>query len=144
MASESEEASGEASAIVVVDPDAASRNDAEDLEDEYDRQVIAIDSMDFDTESSEDVLEAGLFILGWDLGIRSGLDLLEEIREHPRLADRLVLMASAKPTPERVRWAMSLGANGFISLPYDAEQIGSYLEAAASGEADSAEEEEAA
>ena len=61
----------EAGTIVVVDPDTESRNDAEDLEDEFDRQVIAIDSVDFDTEASEDVLEAAVYIVCWNLGIRA-------------------------------------------------------------------------
>ena len=89
---------GEAGSIVVLDPDQNSRNDAEDLEDEFDRQVIAMDSMDFDTEASEDVLEAAVYIVSWNLGIRAGADILEEIRFNPRLADKKVIVAISEPT----------------------------------------------
>ena len=115
--------------IVVVDPDSASRNDAEDLEDEFDRQVIAMDSMDFDTEASEDVLEAAVYIICWNLGIRAGADLIEEVRSNPRLADKKILVALEEPTRTRARWAMMLGADAICSLPYDPEEVGARLEA---------------
>lgn len=123
----SESESEQAGAIVVVDPDVASRNNAEDLEDDFDRQVIAMDSMDFDPESSEDVLEASIYIISWNLGFRSGADLLEEIRAHPRLADKKVLIATEKPTRAIVHWAMSLGADGVVTKPYDALEIAARL-----------------
>ena len=115
--------------IVVVDPDPTSRNDAEDLEDECDRQVIAIDSVDFDTEVSEDILEASVYIFRWDLGIRSGVDLLEEVRINPRLADKKVIIAAADPTRTMVRWAMSMGADGFCHVPYDPDEVKARLAA---------------
>ena len=58
--------------ILVVDPDPISRSQAEDLEDDLDRQVIAMDSMDFDADANEEVVEAGVYILCWDLSIRCG------------------------------------------------------------------------
>ena len=118
----------EAGTIVVVDPDTESRNDAEDLEDEFDRQVIAIDSVDFDTEASEDVLEAAVYIVCWNLGIRAGADLIEEIRSNPRLEGKCVLVAVKEPTKTVVSWAMSLGADAVCSLPYDPGEVGERLE----------------
>ena len=118
----------EAGTIVVVDPDTESRNDAEDLEDEFDRQVIAIDSVDFDTEVSEDVLEAAVYIVCWNLGIRAGADLIEEIRSNPRLEGKCVLVAVKEPTKTVVSWAMSLGADAVCSLPYDPGEVGERLE----------------
>ena len=118
----------EAGTIVVVDPDTDSRNDAEDLEDEFDRQVIAIDSVDFDTEVSEDVLEAAVYIVCWNLGIRAGADLIEEIRSNPRLEGKCVLVAVKEPTKTVVSWAMSLGADAVCSLPYDPGEVGERLE----------------
>ncbi len=115
--------------IVVVDPDASSRNDAEDLEDEFDRQVIAMDSMDFDTEASEDVLEAAVYIICWNLGIRSAVDLIEEIRGNPRLVDKKVMIAFDEPTRTKARWAMTLGADAICCLPYDPEEVGARLQA---------------
>ena len=119
----------EAGSIVVVDPDPNSRNNAEDLEDEFDRQVIAMDSVDFDTEASEDVLDAAVFVICWDLGIRSAADLLEEIRHNPRLQDKKVIVATARPTREMVRWAVTLGADTVCTLPYDPDSIRQHIEA---------------
>ena len=130
MAEEDEAgACGSEQAIVVVDPDPTSRNHAEDLEDDFERQVIAMDSTDFDTEASEEVLEAGVYIINWNLGIRSGADLLEEVRHEPRLADKIVLIAMAEPTVARVRTALELGADGVCSLPYDGDEIAARFEA---------------
>ena len=126
---DSDEDEGGTGSIVVLDPDQNSRNDAEDLEDEFDRQVIAMDSMDFDTEASEDVLEAAVYIVCWNLGIRAGADILEEIRSNPRLADKKVIVAIAEPTKTIVRWAMTLGADAVCALPYDPEEVGERLEA---------------
>jgi DNA-binding NarL/FixJ family response regulator len=125
---ESEVAGG--GAIVVVDPDLASRNQAEDLEDDLDRQVIAMDSMEFDMESSGEVLDAGVYIISWDLGIRSGADLVEELREDVRTADKTILIATDSPTKELVIWAMAAGADGVCLKPYDGEEIGRRIAAA--------------
>lgn len=122
------EGGGATGSIVVLDPDNNSRNDAEDLEDEFDRQVIAMDSMDFDTEASEEVLEAAVYIVCWNLGIRSGVDILEEIRGNPRLSDKKVIVAIEAPTRTTVRWAMALGADAVCALPYDPEEVGERLE----------------
>lgn len=115
--------------IIVVDPDAASRSEAEELEDEFDRRVIAIDSTDFDTETSEDVLDAAVFIVCWTLGIRAGADLVEQIRSDERIADKKVIVAIAEPNLSTVRWAMSLGADAVCTLPYDVAEVGERLSA---------------
>ncbi len=120
--------SEEGGAFVVVDPSTTSRNLAEDLEDEFDRQVIAMDSLDFDTEASQEVIDAAVYIICWDLGFRSGIDLLEEVRMHPGLKNKVVLMAMEEPKREQVNWAMSLGADGVVCLPYDPEEVRARLE----------------
>jgi len=127
---DSEAESEDNSSIVVVDPDPASRNLSEDLEDDFDRQIIAMDSVEFDTDSSEEILEAGVYIISWDLEIRSGADLIEEIRLNPRLSTKTVLIATDEPTPSLVRWALELGADGICMKPYEADEIGKLLERA--------------
>jgi len=127
MAEEKEEAPPKS--IVVVDPDPESRNRAEDLEDALEIQVIAMDSMDFESESSEDVLAATACIISWDLGIRSGLDLLEEIRRHEMLADLPVLIATDSPLPGMVKCAMRNGADSICLKPYDGEEVRAKLSA---------------
>lgn len=127
---DSESESEDNDSIVVVDPDPASRNASEDLEDDYDRQIIAMDSVDFDVESSEEIHEAGVFIISWDLGVRSGADLLEAVRHNPLLAEKTVLIATSEPTTSLVRCAIELGADGVCMKPYDAEEIAKLLERA--------------
>lgn len=124
----------ELSKVIVVDPDPASRNLAEELEDELDCQVIAMDSMEFDAEASEDVLEAGAFIICWNLGIRAGADLVEEIRAHPTISDRKVIVAMENPTRTAVQWAYSAGADAVCCLPYDPEQVATRVQALVAAE----------
>lgn len=120
---EKPDAAAEQSAIIVVDPDPVSRNAAEDLEDDLDRQVVAMDSMDFDPEASEEIVEAGAFVIAWDLGIRSGADLVEKIRSDDRLADRPVIVATASPNASMVRAALAVGADSVCRIPYDGEEV---------------------
>ena len=135
---DSESESEENNSIVVVDPDPTSRNASEDLEDDFERQIIAMDSVEFDTESSEDVLEASVYIISWDLGVRCGADLLEEVRHNPRLAGKTVLIATSQPTAGLVRCALELGADGVCMKPYDAAEIAKLLERADAAGAGSA------
>ena len=128
--SDSNEPKAASGAIVVVDPDPTSRSMAEDLEDDLNSQVVAIDSTDFDPESSEEVLEASAYVVCFDLGIRSGLDLVEEIRGNPQIADKTILVASEAPTKELVCWAIAVGADGVCCLPYDGKEVGHRLAAA--------------
>lgn len=123
-ASDSDSAEDDAqSAIIVVDADPLSRTTAEDLEDELDRQVIAMDSADFDLEGSEEILEAGAFIIAWDLGIRSGADLVESLRSDERLATRPILVACQRVDAGLVRAALQAGADSVCHQPYDADEI---------------------
>lgn len=129
-----EKAAGDAEsggrAVVLVDPDPVSRNLGEDLEDDLERPVFALDSMDFIPESSEEVMEADAYIVCWDLGIRCGLDLIEEIRRTPLIADRVVLVAAKDPTRSLVRRALLAGAEGVCCLPYDGPEVALRLAAA--------------
>ena len=127
---DSESESEEASSIVVVDPDPASRNASEDLEDDLERQIIAMDSIEFDIDVSEDIQEAGVYIISWDLGVRCGADLLEEVRRSPLLEGKTVLVASSQPTEGLVRSAIALGADGVCMKPYDPEEIANRVERA--------------
>jgi len=111
------------SAIIVIDGDPLSRNAAEDLEDDLDRQVIAMDSTDFDLDGSEEILEAGAFIVAWNLAIRSGADLIESLRQDPRLSDRPILVASDRVDRGLVRAAFLVGADGVCRHPYEAEEV---------------------
>lgn len=125
-----EKAEPAAPSLVLIDPDPISRNAGEDLEDDLDQPVFALDSMDFDPETSEEVADADAFVICWDLGFRAGADLVEEIRQNELLADRVVLVASDSPTRSLVRRAFLSGADGVCTLPYDAEEVAQRLELA--------------
>lgn len=124
--------------ILVVDPDPISRSQAEELEDDLDRQLIAIDSMDFDADANEEVIEAGVYILCWDLSIRCGADLLELVRGDPRLSGKTVLVAFEAPTLAKLRTALALGADGVCMKPWSAEEIARQLSRIASAAAEQA------
>ena len=125
-----EKAAQAAPSLVLVDPDPISRNSGEDLEDDLDQPVFALDSMDFDPETSEEVADADAFVVCWDLGFRAGADVIEEIRRSEVLSDRIVLVATASPTRSLVRRAFLAGADGVCTLPYDAEEVAQRLEVA--------------
>ncbi len=124
---DSEDESEEVGSIIVVDPDPASRNASEDLEDDFERQVIAMDSVEFDIDSSEDIQDAAVYIISWDLGVRCGADLLEEVRNNALVAAKAVLIATDEPTQGLVRCALELGADGVCMKPYDAVEISKIL-----------------
>ncbi len=109
--------------ILIVDPDPASRNAGEDLEDDLERPVVAIDSVDFDPEAMDEIGEAEVFIICWDLGFRAGVDLIEQIRADESLRDRIVIVASNAPTHLMVHCAIEAGADGICTQPYDADEI---------------------
>lgn len=121
-------ADGSGGSLVVVDPDSGARNLAEDLEDDLDRPVVAIDSMDFEPETSEEVMAAQVFVVCWDLEIRSGADLIELIRRSPQLGDRVIIAACPAPTKEMVRTALQVGADAVCFHPYDAEELAGCIE----------------
>ena len=86
---------------------------------------------DFDPETTEEIAEAEAFVICWDLGIRSGADLVEEIRADEGLADRVVIVALAAPTRARVRWALAVGADAVCVRPYAADEMRARLDAVA-------------
>jgi two-component system response regulator len=51
---------------------------------------------------------------------KSGLDVLREIRAHPRLSGMKVVMFSASDEPDEIMRAHDLGANSFICKPMTA------------------------
>lgn len=129
-------AENDAGRIVLVDPDAASRTAGEDLEEDLECIVVAIDSSDFTPAESEDILEAEAIVLVWDLEVRLAIDLLEAIRHDPQLADKIVLLASDHPTRTLVKWATRLGADGLVRLPWDGSSLRAALDAARARRAD--------
>jgi DNA-binding NarL/FixJ family response regulator len=123
-----EEAQEERTGLVVVDPESASRAEAESLEEALERPILAVDPSEWKPEESEEIRRAAAFVVCWDLGFRSGAELLEEIRASELLKDRKILIATDAPTRRLVLLAMALGADGICRQPYDGAEIAAALE----------------
>lgn len=50
---------------------------------------------------------------------RSGYDICRDLREDPRLCDIRVLMMTARGSPNERRRALDMGADGFVSKPFE-------------------------
>jgi len=124
------EAAPEQAGLVVVDPDATARDQVEALEDVLARPILAVDPGELDLAGNEEIQNAAAFVLCWDLAVRSGADLIEEIRRHAVLRERKILIAMDAPTRERVLLAMRLGADGVVHRPYDGDELLACLERA--------------
>lgn len=114
--------------LVFVDPDEKSRHAAESLEEALSCSILAVDASEFDPEACEEIQRAAAFVVCWDLGTRTGADLLESIRANERIRDGRILVAMDEPTRTRVRVALQLGADAVCRRPYDADELAVRLE----------------
>jgi CheY-like chemotaxis protein len=114
---------GEAPGLVVVDPDAASRARVEELERALGLPIFAVDPSEFDAKECEEIQRAAAFVVCWDLGFRSGVDMLEELRANEAFKGRKVLIAMDAPTRNLVRVAIELGADAVCHRPWDEEEL---------------------
>lgn len=58
----------------------------------------------------------------------NGFDLLQKVRQHPRLGSVPVIMLTGHVTPESVLHGMANGADGYISKPFQFEALGTAIE----------------
>ncbi len=65
----------------------------------------------------------GLVLLDISMPSISGLKILEKIRSTPSLAGLPVIIVSGKDDPKTVRDARELGANDFISKPFEPSHL---------------------
>lgn len=64
-----------------------------------------------------------IFLLDLYMDDMSGLDVLHEVRQTPRLATRPVLMISAEQHPASMEVALQFGANDYLTKPIDARWL---------------------
>jgi two-component system, OmpR family, response regulator len=69
-----------------------------------------------------------LILLEVGLGDTSGFDLLQKLRQHPRLGSVPVVMLTGDVTPASVLHGMANGADGYVSKPFQFEALGTALE----------------
>lgn len=60
---------------------------------------------------------------------RSGLELLDQLRHHPTLANLPVIIVTAKDRPEDQAQAFSMGADDYVTKPYDPTTLGHRIQA---------------
>ncbi len=62
-----------------------------------------------------------LIISDWNMPVKSGIELLREVRADPRLANTPFLMVTAEAEKDNVLEAMQAGVNNYILKPFTAK-----------------------
>ncbi|MEM1026241.1 MAG: chemotaxis response regulator CheY [Myxococcota bacterium] len=65
--------------------------------------------------------EYGLVISDWNMPVKTGIELLKEVRADPQLKDTPFLMVTAEAEKDNVVEAMSAGVNNYILKPFTAQ-----------------------
>ncbi len=102
-------------------------------------EVIAanLEAEGYDVETAGDGVEAwdrvvssvpDLLVLDWLLPGRNGIDLLADLRRHPRTQNLPVVLLSAKARDEEIWAGWQAGADYYLTKPFRIEQLLYYLE----------------
>lgn len=62
-------------------------------------------------------------ITDWNMPVMQGIDLLREIRKHPKLKSLPVLMVTAEAKRDQIIEAAKAGVNGYIVKPFTAATL---------------------
>ncbi len=109
--------------VVIIDPDGEERDRIEEVGEQKGREIAAIDPAEFDDDSRESIEEADAVIVAWQLGGRSGLELVEHLVRHEQTSGTPALLAHDLAHRGMVESALRAGARGFVLRPYDVEEI---------------------
>lgn len=107
-----------AHAVLVIAPPAQVRGALPRLERELGRAVRHLEVADLPRDFGV-YAEIACFVVAWDQGRGTGLDVVEQIRKQPSLATRPIALASPEPTAEMVRAGLRGGATTFLHFPLD-------------------------
>ena len=114
--------------ILVIDDDwSVSTGVRITLEDKYDVATADSASDAFDHLANHTV---DLVLLDIRMPRMNGLEALKEIRK--RLPEIIVVMLTAYPTEENIKKSWESGANGFLSKPFDVDELRDYVDKALS------------
>ena len=72
--------------------------------------------------------KVGLVVTDWNMPNISGLELLRQIRQHPKMAQVPVLMVTAEGMKENVLEAVKSGVNNYVVKPFTAEVLQEKIE----------------
>lgn len=83
---------------------------------------------------AEKMPQVDLFLVDINMPLKSGYELLGEIREHEKLCDVKVVALTAATLPEDVQRARNLGFDGFLSKPLKPVEFSNQVEKILNGE----------
>ncbi len=124
------EAKPERPALVVIDADANERARTEGFAEALGRPVHAIAPDALLPSALAELANAAAVVVAWDLGGRAGLDVLDAIARRQGATRPRMALASEAATRAMVAAAVRSGAQGFLSRPYDADELAALLEGA--------------
>lgn len=114
--------------LVVIDADSDERARVEGFAETLGRPVRAIAPDALLPAALAELAQAAAVVVAWDLGGRAGLDVLDAIaRVRAAVRPRMALAADGA-TRAMVTAAVRSGAQGFLSRPYDADELVALLE----------------
>lgn len=109
--------------LVVIDASPEERARLEASAEELGRPVLAFDPAGLRAQRILQLEGMAGIVVAWDLGGRSGLDWVEALAPHAAARAIPILMASEAATRARVAMAVRAGAKGFLSRPYDLDEL---------------------
>lgn len=74
------------------------------------------------------ILEAGdkdvrLMLLDWNMPLLNGIDVIKSMRRDDRFKNIAVLMVSTESEDDRIKEAISAGAQGYLTKPFTPDQL---------------------
>lgn len=109
--------------LIVIEADEQDRAAAAELAEGLGRPVWALDPHDVGADLFPRLAGAAAIVVGWDLGNRAGLDVVEELRIREYTALVPLAMCASEATRSRVQTALRAGARTFLIKPLDADQL---------------------
>lgn len=109
--------------IAVIDPSPESREAFGEIAQSLGAQVMSIDPNDLGPDVLEDLANVAWVVLTWDLGGRSGLDVLDRLRRNESTSHLAFAVASEAPTRSMFEAAIRWGARTLLYQPWDADEV---------------------